>query len=259
MLIVRCAQGSEEWRSARSGVITASMFSVIRKKVGGLDEKQSAYVTARVEGKSEAEAMLIAGYKAKPRAEAVERALAGLPVGDWSDAAKDYAFRLAVERISGEPLDEGHETWAMRRGYELEPEARHAHECKAGVVVQPCGLVLTDDGAFGASADGFIGGDTGAEYKALVDPARLRTVLIDHDLSQFEDQMFGGMWITGRKRWHFALYCPALKPIGQELWWHVLERDDDYIEKMEADLIAFKALVDANEAALRSMPQAKAA
>jgi hypothetical protein len=259
MILVHCAQGSDEWRSERSGVITASMFSVIRKKVGGLDDKQGAYVNAVIEGNSQSEAMLIAGYKTKPRAEAIERALAGLPVGDFSDAAKDYAFRLAIERISGEPLDEGFQTFAMARGHELEPQARLAHEMAAGVVVQPCGLVITDDYAFGASADGFIGNDGGAEYKCLIAPDRLRSVLLDNDLSEFQDQMQGGMWITGRKFWHFALYCPALAAIGKELWWREWKRDDEYIAKMELDLIQFKALVDRNEAALRDAPMKAAA
>lgn len=259
MILLQCAQGSDEWKMARAGAITASMFSVIRKKVGGLDERQAAYVNAILEGKSQAEAMLIAGYKAKPRAEAIERALAGLPVGDWSDVAKDYAFRLAIERISGEPLDEGYQTWAMARGHELEPAARAAHEFAADVTVEPCGLVLTDDRAFGASADGFIGEDGGAEYKCLVAPDRLRAVLLENDLSEFEDQMQGGMWITGRKFWHFALYCPALASIGKDLWWREWKRDDEYIERMEADLIEFKALVDRNEAALRAAPMKAAA
>jgi hypothetical protein len=259
MILVNCAQGDDAWKAERAGAITASMFSVVRKKVGGLDERQAVYVNAVIDGKSQAEAMLIAGYKTKPRAEAIERALAGLPVGDFSDAAKDYAFRLAIERISGQPLDEGFQTWAMARGYELEPEARYAHECAAGVVVQPCGLALTDDRAFGASADGFIGADGGAEYKCLVAPDRLRSVLLDNDLSEFEDQMQGGMWITGRKFWHFALYCPALASIGKDLWWREWKRDDNYIAKMEQDLIAFKALVDRNEAQLRDCPMRAAA
>lgn len=251
MILVHEQQGSPAWKQARAGVITASMFSTIRKRVGGLTAQQQTYVDAIRAGKSPAEAQTDAGYKAKPSASAIERALAGLPVGDWSEAAKDYAFRLAIERIGGEPLDEGFETWAMARGRELEPEARAAHEMAAGVVVQPVGLALTDDGAFGASADGFIGSAGGAEYKCLIAPDRLRAVLIDGDLSEFADQCQGGMWITGRDYWHFALYCPALASIGKELWWREWRRDDDYIEKMEADLVQFKALVDETEARLR--------
>jgi hypothetical protein len=258
MILVESPQGSDPWRQARAGVITGSMFATVRKRVGMLTYQQRAYVEAIRAGQSEKDAMATAGYKAKPRAEGIDRALAGEKVGDWSDAAKDYAFRLAVERISGEPLDEGFETFAMRRGHELEPAARFAHELAAGVSVRPCGFVMTDDSAFGVSADGFIGEDGGAEYKCLIDPSRLRTILLDGDLSEFADQVQGGMWITGRKFWHFALYCPALAPIGKELWWREWKRDDDYIEAMEADLVEFKRLVDFNEQLLRDGSKAAA-
>lgn len=251
MILVRCQQGSDEWKAERAGCITASMFSVARERVGGLDEKQQSYVDAVLGGCTAKQAMEIAGYRAAPRAAAIERAIRGEPVGDFSAAAKDYAFRVAIERISGVPLDEGFETWAMRRGHELEPDARLAHEIAAGVTVLPCGLVKTDDEIFGASADGLIGKDGGAEYKCLVSPERLRTVLLDSDVREFRDQVQGGMWITGRTFWHFAIYCPALAPLGKELWWREEKRDDNYIEEMERDLLEFKALVDDYERQLR--------
>ena len=56
------------------------------------------------------------------------RLKSGKNQGQFTEAAKDYAFRLAIERISGKPLDEGFETWQMKRGHELEPAARLAHE-----------------------------------------------------------------------------------------------------------------------------------
>lgn len=256
MILHDCPQGSPEWHQARCGAITASMFSVARSRVGGLTEQQAVYVNAIVAGESQAAARELAGYKRAPSAEAIERALAGLPVGDFSDAAKTYAFRLAIERLSGEPLDEGFETFEMRRGHELEPAARLAHELAAGVTVKRCGFVTTDDGVFGASADGLIGADGGSEYKCLLAPDRLRSILLDEDVSEFTDQVQGCLWITGRKFWHFALYCPALQPIGKDLWWREFRRDDDYIEKMERDLIEFKGLVDRYEAQLREVREA---
>src|SRR5690554_461726 len=108
--VIQCDQGGQEWHQARSGVITASMFSTVRAKVNGLTDQQEKYVTALKSGKSEAEARETAGYKAAPKAEVVQRALDGEKVGEWSSAALDYAFRLAVERIGGTPLDEGFET-----------------------------------------------------------------------------------------------------------------------------------------------------
>ncbi|MBA3622913.1 MAG: YqaJ viral recombinase family protein [Methylibium sp.] len=171
--------------------------------------------------------------------------------GDFTEAAKDYAFRVAVERISGQPLDEGFETWSMRRGHELEPEARRAHEAANGVLVEEVGFVTTEDGRFGASADGFIDDDGGAEYKCFVSPEKLRGILLTGDVSDVIDQCDGGMWITGRAWWDFCLYCPALEPVGRALSVHRILRDENRIEALEADLVAFMRLVDQYEAALR--------
>lgn len=171
--------------------------------------------------------------------------------GQFTEASKDYAFRLAIERISGKPLDEGFETWQMKRGHELEPAARMAHEIQTGLSIMRAGFVLTDDRLFGASADGLIDDDGGSEYKCLVSPEKLRDILIDGDFSDYLDQVQGCMYVTDRKYWEFCLYCPALEPIGKELWRRRVERDDNYIEAMEADLVEFAAMVKQNERILR--------
>ena len=207
MKIVTCDQGSPEWHAARAGVITASMFKTARN----LSLKSGP-------------------NKRSPSGECL-----------------NYAFRLAIERISGVPLDEGFETWQMRRGHELEPDARREHEELSGVLVQRAGFVTTDDGIFGGSADGLIGDDGGSEYKCLVSPEGMRKVLIDGDISEFIDQIQGCMWVTGRQWWHFALYCPALKPIGQQLWMREVKRDEAYIRDMVSDLMTFRGIVDAYE------------
>lgn len=177
----------------------------------------------------------------------------GKNAGEPTEAAKNYAFRLAVERISGVPLDEGFETWQMKRGHELEPMARAEHEIMAGVTVERAGFVMTDDGWFGASADGLIDTDGGCEYKCLVSPEGLRDVLLSEDLSEFIDQIQGCMWITGREWWHFGLYCPALESIGRQFFWREVRRDDDYIEAMESDLIEFNRLVSTYKHRLASV------
>ena len=211
MKISTAEQGSAEWKKARAGVITASMFHTATQKLK-----------------------------------------VGAKKGESTEAAHDYAFRLAIERISGEPIDEGFETWAMVRGRELEAEARLAHEWHAGVAVDPCGFACTDDGLFGASADGLIGDDGGAEYKCLVSPARLRKALMLNDTHEFMFQVQGGMWITGRSWWDFCIYTPFLASIGKELTRWRIKRDDNFIEKMELDLIEFSKLVDKYECELRS-------
>lgn len=251
MRVIECDQGGAEWLKARAGCITASMFSTARKKVGELDERQAQYVALRLAGTPEKAAAEAAGYKVTPSSDIIKRALAGEKIGDWSDAAKDYAFRLAIERISGDPLDEGFETWSMRRGHELEPDARREHEVKTGLFVERAGFVVTDDGLFGASADGLINDDGGSEYKCFLDPSKLRAILLDHDFSEVLEQAQGCLWLTGRKWWHIGLYCPALAPVGKQFTMVEVKRDESFIETMEKDLWQFAMLVAQYEKVLR--------
>lgn len=183
-----------------------------------------------------------------------QRLKSGPNKGDFTEAAKNYAFRLAIERISGQPLDEGFETWQMKRGHELEPQARAEHELQTGLLVMPAGFVCTDDGWFGASADGLIDQDGGSEYKCLVSPEGLRDVLLANDISEFTDQVQGCLWLTVRKWWHFGLYCPALQSIGRQFTLLPTDRDEAYIEDLERDLLQFRTLVVTYESRLRRPP-----
>lgn len=169
----------------------------------------------------------------------------GANKGGFSETALSLAFRLAIERISGQPLSEGVSTWAMDRGHELEPEARGEHELSTGHVVQCAGFITTDDELFGASVDGLIGDDGGAEYKCFIDAVKLRAIIVDRDLSEVIDQCQFGMAVTGRKWWDFGLYCPALRPIDRHFICHRIDRDDDYIDKkMWPMMLAFNRQVE---------------
>ena len=204
MIIIDCEQGTEAWHVARAGVITASNFKLC--------------TTTLKSGKNK---------------------------GEVSKAAREYAFRIAVELISGQPLDDNfYETYAMRRGRELEEEARLKHEEKKGILVDQSGIILTDDRKFGASVDGFIDLDGCSEYKCFIGPSSLMPILLDGNLEDIEAQMQGQMWVTDRKYCDFVLYCPALKPIDKDLTIITVQRDDDYIAEMEEGLIEFDKLVN---------------
>lgn len=186
-------------------------------------------------------------------AEVRARLKVGPQKGGFSRSALDYAFELAVERIAGEPVGGVFETWQMTRGRELEPEAIRAYESRTWCDVQRVGLICDDDRRFGASADGLIGDKGGLEVKCYTDPAKLRAILIDGDVSMVADQVIGGMWITGREWWDVALYCPALAPIGREMTIVRIERDEGKIADLEADLIEFEAVVSGFEAKLKEV------
>lgn len=252
MIVHNVTQGTPEWYACRAGVITASNIDTIRHRVGGLTPQQEAYVAAIKKGIGEAGAIVAAGYQKKPTGTAIERALAGLPVGDWSDTAKNLAFRLAVERIIGGPLkleDEFTLPYAVR-GQKLEEEARMEHELAADVEVEQVGFVTTPDGKFGASPDGWIGDDGGAEYKCYLATSQLRPILLDNDTSAVFGQCQMNMALSGRKWWHFGLYLPHLRVIDRHFTLIEVKRDDDWIEGMWKDLLAFDKLVEEYRAKL---------
>ena len=206
MIICESPQGSPEWYQDRAGAITGSMFSEVRKRLKSGQNK-----------------------------------------GDFTNEAKKYAFELAIERVTGKALqDDQFETYAMKRGHFLEPDARAAHEARHGVMVIRAGFIKTDDGKFGCSADGLIdlrGGGI-SEYKCFVNPEKLSNIILENDWSEVRDQVQGGLWLTGRKWAHYGLYCPDLACVGLDLVVHEEDRDEAYIEELEQDLVVFDRLVE---------------
>jgi hypothetical protein len=180
MKIITCEQGSVEWFAARTGVITASMFST----------------------------------------------------------AVDKYVKVAVERISGETTDDTYQTWAMKRGNELEGAGRLLYADRTGNAVTETGVVLTDCGYFGYSSDGLVNQDGGIEIKCLLSAKSIMPV-IDGDLSEFNDQMQGGMMINEREWCDFVLYVPQLTKMNKEIYIRRVYRNEAYIKTLRQDLADF--------------------
>ncbi len=255
MILINCQQGSEEWHAARAGVTTASTFSDAVAIVGGLTEQQSKYVGAMLSGKTEAEAMAVAGYKAKPKSATVDRALDGLPVGEPSDASKKLAVTTAIERISKKAYgNTGGKYYATERGHEGEAYARMIYESRRGVIVDESGIILTDDRLFGYSTDGFVDDDGMIEVKVPLDTLKILRIIQTGDLSEYMHQMQGGMWITGRKWCDFLMGVPDLASLnnGNDLYVKRVLRDEAFIEQLESDLWEHAARVKKYEAILRA-------
>jgi len=169
--------------------------------------------------------------------------------GNRSSNAIKYARRLALERIGGVPIDDGFDSWAMKRGRELEPIAREKLAKRLGVQIDQAPFVKMDN--IGASADGFIGIDQGVEIKCLINPDRILQVVCDNDMSEFMDQIQGGMLVTGRNMWHFCLYLPQLEREGRDLFHREIEVDERYVTALKADLDSFDMFVDEMVAKIR--------
>lgn len=175
-----------------------------------------------------------------------------LAKGGMTSYATKYADDVALERVTGEMVDPGFVTWQMRAGQEREPFARALYERHTAQWVEQSGIALTDDGRFGYSTDGFVGEDGAIEIKSPSSASVILSMWRDHDLSEYQHQMQGGLWLTGRKWIDFVMYVPSLAGIGKELYIKRVTRDEAFIETMESQLMEFLKLVDHNEAALRA-------
>ncbi len=169
--------------------------------------------------------------------------------GEYSAKAKLYAMDVARERIGGRAGDVFVNA-AMKFGTEQEPFARMAYEATTGSIVTEVGFAYTDDGKFGCSVDGLVGNDGMVEIKTMVSSDTLFRAVVDEDISDYIDQCNGAMWLLGLNWCDLILWAPDL-PAGN-LTGIRIDRDDNIIEALEADLIAFDRLVCKYEAKLRA-------
>lgn len=167
--------------------------------------------------------------------------------GQPSKACIAYAHDLARERCGGTAPSK-FQNAAMRTGTEQEPLARLAYEARTGNLVEEVGFFTTEDGVFGLSPDGLIDDDGVLEIKTMVSSDTLFTAVAEGDVSAYTDQCLGYLWLLGRQWVDLVLWIPDLHHMAITR----IHRDEDAIEALESDLIAFADLVKQNEATLRA-------
>lgn len=166
--------------------------------------------------------------------------------GDLTEKCMGYAYDLAREREGG-TAPETYVNAAMRLGTQEEPIARLTYEAETGQFVEEVGFAHTADGKFGLSVDGRVLPNGAVEIKTMVSSATLFKALVDEDISEYRDQCVGAMWLLGLEWVDLCLWAPDLKIL------HVIriERDDNEIDALEQDLLAFDRLVEQLRAKLR--------
>lgn len=239
------SQGSDDWLQWRRGVITGSRFKDARDWGDGLTSQQRIYVNAKRNGVEEKNALALAGYKASPKSEAVSDAIKNGTQKIWGGKAIAYAMDLARERIGGKAPAKFSNA-AMREGTEQEPYARAAYEAKTGEMVEEVGFYITEDKVFGLSPDGLINSDGVQEIKTMVSSDTLFKAVADGDISEYEDQCYGYLWLLGRAYVDLCLWIPDL----QKLIVKRIERDEEKIQALEDDLLEFAKLVKEYETKL---------
>lgn len=205
-------QGSPEWLAVRRGVVTGSRFKDCRD------------------------------YKAPTAAQKKE----GITRGEPSSKLLSYAYDTARERLGG-MAPAKFQSAAMRMGTEQEGPARLAYERRTRNLVEEVGFFTTEDRLFGLSPDGLIDDDGVLEIKTMVSSDTLFTAVAHGDVSEYMDQCLGYLWLLGRQWVDLCLWVPDL----EHLTIRRITRDENAIEALEADLMAFAVMVRKNEMLLR--------
>ncbi|MDB5887055.1 MAG: exonuclease [Polaromonas sp.] len=224
MIYHTAPQGSDAWLASRRGVITGSRFKDARDRLVDKAEKvckKTGEITPAVRGAASAKCL-------------------------------KYGYDLARERCGG-TAPSVFVTKAMQAGTEGEPLARLAYEARTGELVEEAGFITDDDGIFGVSVDGLIGTKGAIEIKTMVSSETLFNAVVNEDDSEYIDQINGAMWLLGLEWVDLILFAPDLEPIGLHLTIRRIHRDEEAIEALEADLLAFAGMVKDNEAKLRSL------
>lgn len=169
--------------------------------------------------------------------------MAGERYAGW----KNYRAELVAERATGKRYSEltGRDftTFEMQWGTENEPLARLYYTLRSKNMAEECGFFEHATLAAGASPDGLIGDDGILEIKCPNTATHIDTLRNRKVPTLYYSQVQGQIWITGRKWGHFVSFDPRLPENANFIMIHV-DRDDDYIAKLEAEITRFLQQVE---------------
>ena len=161
----------------------------------------------------------------------------------WGASRKNYAAELLAERLTAQAA-EGYVSFEMKRGIELEPEARAAYEWYRDETVELTGFVAHPRIALsGASPDGLVGKDGLVEFKCPNTATHVATLLGGEISNDYILQCQFQMACTGRKWDDWVSYDPRL-PEHMRLFVRRVPRDEEKIAEIEREVQAFIAEID---------------
>jgi predicted phage-related endonuclease len=139
----------------------------------------------------------------------------------------------------------------MQWGTDQEPFARIKYEEKFDLFVEQIAFVKHPTiEFFGASPDGLVGADGMLEIKCPNSKTHIKYLNDGKPPSKYIPQMQCQMAVTGRKWCDFVSFDPRM-PDGLDFFVVRLERDEEYIKAMEAEVQQFLNEVDAELSQLR--------
>ena len=174
--------------------------------------------------------------------------------GGESKMRESYKWRIVTERLTGQ-IQESFSNDAMLWGVETEEQARTTYELTYGVTVDQTGFVKHPTMQWvGASPDGMIGTDGLIEIKCPHTKTHLQTLESAKAPAVYIPQMQMQMWTMNRSWCDFVSYDPRL-PHNLQFFCIRVNRDQEYIDNMEKEVIRFLAEVESTIEAFKQRNQ----
>lgn len=182
--------------------------------------------------------------------------MAKIAGGKPAASRKNLIVQLAVERMTG-VLEDSYQNDAMRRGIELEDEARAAYEAYAGELVEEVGFALHDDrDNVGVSLDGLVGDLGIVELKCPASMAKHADALqTGAHAEEYWWQIVGQLWVSGREWCDAVSYDPRF-PEGLRLAVKRVHRDNNDMAALATAVTQAEAEVCAYIEAFNSLRKA---
>lgn len=159
-----------------------------------------------------------------------------------SASRRNYRTELVVQRLTGLP-GESFSNAAMEHGVRTEPKARTAYEVEKQQFVEQVAFIDHPSIEwFGCSPDGLVA-DGLIEIKCPNSTTHVDYLADNKPPAKYIPQMQCQMAVTGRQWCDFVSFDPRL-PDDLQLFVVRLERDQEYIEAMEAEVKKFLSEVD---------------
>ena len=260
-------QGSQEWKDLRTKYFTAS----------ALGDWLTEDPQFRLNKGQIRELLEANGHACPPEKAKLEEFIGAVPFElyaanlSFTDRRND-AWENAIEkRLGSISFDDEPEkdTWAMKRGRELEPEARVFYENYTGQPTVKVGFCAHDSDDFGNSPDSLVlrehcrgweikDGEfdesifrNGTELKCHVARVHIRFLRRGGFREEHALQVHASMAATGIREWHLFGYHPELPPLFEKFEW------DDTTERVLSGLMTLSEDYWRAYAELKSMYQSQ--
>jgi hypothetical protein len=157
--------------------------------------------------------------------------------------AHELAIKLAIERITCQPVLDNYSNAHMDRGREQEPIARALYEAENFVDVQLGGFY--EDGDLGVSPDGLVDSDGLIEIKSVIPAVHFDCLKRKDYDPKYKWQLFLLLKVSGREWIDFVSYCSQF-PVGRQIAQYRVYAKDCQAVFLEIDLRLkeFKQLVE---------------